>query len=153
MDREELIRKYDGGERDFTGENFRGVHWNDRVYKRIIYQQTDFSNSYFDSSGFSGCDLSFAKFVRARMYEGGFADCYMPGADSRGATFGQIVFNDVDLTSAIFKNTDLVETSFTRCNLAYADFTGARNLRLRPFKECLIYETIMPDGSICTDDV
>ena len=73
MDREELTRKYPGGERD-TGSKIQ-AHWNDRVDKGIIYQQADLSNSYFDSSGFSGCDLSFAKFVRARMYESGFADC------------------------------------------------------------------------------
>ncbi|WP_072044898.1 pentapeptide repeat-containing protein [Aliterella atlantica] len=145
-------KKYAGGERDKTGRNCRGANWRDEVDIEIIYHQADFSNSYFDSSGFSGCDLSFSKFLYVRMYEGGFADCYMPGANFTYATFGQVVFNDVDLRSAIFKNTDLVETSFRRCNLAYADFTGAREF-FRPFKECLIYETIMPDGSIRTDDV
>ena len=152
MDREELIRKCAGGEKDSTGRKIQ-AHWNDRIDKVIIYQRADFSNSYFDSSGFSGCDLSSAKFVSARMYEGGFADCYMPGADFRGATFGQVVFNDLDLRSAIFKNTDLVETSFKRCNLAYADFTGAREFSLSDCRDCIFYETIAPDGSIRTDSL
>lgn len=153
MDREESIRKYAGGERDKTGRNCRGANWIDRVDIGIIYHQADFSNSYFDSSGFDECDLSSAKFVRARMYESGFEDCDMPGADFRGATFGQVGFNYVNLRGAIFKNTDLVETHFNGCDLTYANFTGARESSLRPFKKCLIYETIMPDGSICTDDV
>ncbi len=63
MDREELIRKCAGGERDFSGGNFRGSNWNDKDVRGAIYQQADFSNSYFDSSGFVECDLSFAKFV------------------------------------------------------------------------------------------
>ena len=153
MDREELIRKYAGGERDKTGRNCRDANWNDRVDKGVIYHQADFSNSYFELSGFDECDLSSAKFVRARMYESGFGRSYMPGADFSGATFSQCSFVEVDLISAIFKNTDLSETYFSRYNLAYADFTGARALGLRPFEECLIYETIIPDGSICTDDV
>ena len=35
MDREELIRKYAGGERDKTGRKIQ-AHWNDRVDKGII---------------------------------------------------------------------------------------------------------------------
>jgi uncharacterized protein YjbI with pentapeptide repeats len=89
MDREELIRKYAGGERDKTGRNCRGANWQDEVDIGIIYHQADFSNSYFDSSGFVECDLSFSKFVNVRMYESTFEDCYMPGADFTYATFGQ----------------------------------------------------------------
>ena len=152
MDREELIRKYGGGKWDFTGKKIQ-AHWNDRIDKGIIYQQADFSNSYFELSGFDECDLSFTKFLYARMYERGFFRSYMPGADFTYATFSQCRFTDVDFRAAIFKNTTISETRFKRCNLAYADFTGARELRLRPFEECLIYETIMPDGSICTDDI
>lgn len=152
MDREELIRKYAGGERDKTGRKIQ-AHWNDRVDKGIIYQQADFSNSYFELSGFDECDLSFTKFLYARMYESGVGRSYMPGADFTYATFSQCSFIDVDLRSAIFKNTTISETYFSRCNLAYADFTGARELSLRRFKECLIYETIMPNGSIRTDSL
>ena len=152
MDREELIRKYAGGERDFSGRKIQ-AHWNDRVDKRIIYQQADFSNSYFDSSGFDECDLSSAKFLYARMYESTFEDCDMPGADFTYATFGQVGFNYVNLRGAIFKNTDLVETGFNGCNLSYADFTGAREFSLSNCMDCIFYETIAPDGSIRTDDV
>ncbi len=153
MDREELIRKYAGGERDKTGRNCRGANWNDRVDKGIIYHQADFSNSYLDSSGFDECDLSSAKFVRARMYESTFEDCYMPGADFRGATFGQVGFNYVNLRGAIFKNTDLVETNFNGCDLTYANFTGAREFSLSDCRDCIFYETIAPDGSIRTDSL
>lgn len=62
MDREELIRKYAGGERDLTGRRIQ-AHWNDRIDKSIIYQRADFDFSNFDSSGFDECDLSFTKFL------------------------------------------------------------------------------------------
>ncbi len=130
------------------------VHWQDKVVRGAIYQEADFSNSYFDVSGFYECDLSFAKFIRVRMYESGFGRCDMPGVDFTYATFGQSRFTDVDLRAAIFKNADLTETNFRNANLAYADFTGARNWEIEGRSEDVtFYETIMPDGSIRTDSV
>ncbi len=152
MDREELIRKYAGGERDFTGRKIQ-AHWNDRVDKGIIYQQADFSNSYFDSSGFDECDLSFTKFLYARMYESGFGRSYMPGADSTYTTFSQCNFIDVELRSAVFRDTTLSEVNFRGSNLAYADLRGAREFSSCFCEGTIFYETIMPDGSIRTDSL
>ena len=153
MDREELIRKYAGGERDKTGRNCRGANWRNEIDKGIIYHQADFSNSYFELSWFDECDLSFTKFIHARMYESGFGRSYMPGADLTYPKFGQCRFTDVDFRTAIFKNTTISETRFKRCNLAYADFTGAREFFLIDCRECLFHETILPDGSIRTDSL
>jgi uncharacterized protein YjbI with pentapeptide repeats len=74
MDREELIRKYAGGEKDLTGGDFIRSHWIDDTARGGIYQEADFSNSYFDSSGFHDCNLSFSKFTRVRMYESSFEE-------------------------------------------------------------------------------
>ena len=46
MDREELLGKYAGGEKDFTGQRFGGLR--DRTIKGGIYGETDFSGSYFE---------------------------------------------------------------------------------------------------------
>jgi uncharacterized protein YjbI with pentapeptide repeats len=150
MDREELIRKYAGGEKDFTGRNFRGANWDNRIAREEIYQEADFTGFYSDLSGFDMCDLSFTKFVRARMFESGFGQCYMPGVDFTYATFSQCSFTDVDLREAIFRNTTISETYFRKCNLAYADFTGARKFSLDWCEGSIIYETTMPNGKIYT---
>ena len=153
MDREKLIRKYAGGEKDFTGMNFRGVDWRDKTIRGGIYRETDFSNSYFDSSAFREVDLSFAKFDRVRMYEGGFQDCYMEGADFSYAVFGQISFYNVDLRRSIFRNATFDEAGFHNANLSYADLSGAKKLITQSFENVIFYETIMPDGSIRTDKI
>ncbi len=154
MDREELIRKYAGGEKDFTGRSFRGVDRRDKTVKGGIYREADFSNSYFDGSSFVEADLSFAKFVRTRIYESVFAEnCYMEGADFSYATFGQITFCNVDLSRAIFRNARLSETGFYDVDLSYADLSGARRFNEVRIENVLFYETIMPDGSIRTDSV
>jgi uncharacterized protein YjbI with pentapeptide repeats len=150
MDREELIRKYAGGEKDFTGEDFRNSLWVDEIVRGGIYQEADFCNSNFVRSGFDKCDLSFTKFVRTRMNESGFGRSYMPGVDFTYAIFGQCSFIEVDLREAIFRNATIGETYFDKCNLAYADFREAKKLCFNS-ENSIFYETIMPDGSIRTD--
>ncbi len=81
MDREELLRKYAGGEKDFTGRRFGG-DWRDKLFRGGIYREADFSNAYFDSSGFLEVDLSFANFRRIHIYESSFQDSYMEGLTS-----------------------------------------------------------------------
>jgi uncharacterized protein YjbI with pentapeptide repeats len=154
VDREELIRKYAGGEKDFTGGNFRSANWISKRVRGGIYREANFSDAYFDGSSFVEADLSFAKFVRVRIYESVFAkNCYMEGADFSYAVFGQVTFCNVDLSRAIFRNARLSETSFENANLSYADFRGARRFNEVSFENVIFYETIMPDGSIYTDSI
>ena len=52
MDREELLRLYAGGERDFTGVSFQDANWVDNIVRGGIYHRTDFSGASFIRSGF-----------------------------------------------------------------------------------------------------
>jgi uncharacterized protein YjbI with pentapeptide repeats len=59
MNREELIRKYAGGEKDFTGGDFIRSHWIDDTARGGIYQEAGFSHadlSYADLSGAKNLD-------------------------------------------------------------------------------------------------
>ena len=75
MDREELLRKYAGGEKDFTGRRRGGLR--NQTIRGGIYREADFSRRYFDESAFREVDLSFSNFRGVRMYETSFKNCYM----------------------------------------------------------------------------
>ncbi|MEO1671107.1 MAG: pentapeptide repeat-containing protein [Cyanobacteria bacterium J06631_2] len=149
VDREELLEKYAGTEKDFTGQSFGGLR--DKSIKGGIYRETNFSEAEFDCGDFIEVELSFANFRRVRMFESSFMNSFMEGIDFTGARFGQVAFYKVNLTRAIFKNATLSETSFYQADLSYADLQGAKEYEMGRFEEVIFYETIMPDGSIRTD--
>ncbi len=152
MDREELIRKYAGTERDFTGQRF-GVGLTDQIIRGGIYSRTNFNEGFFESSSFIEVDLSFADFSLIRMYESSFMNCFMEGTDFTAAEFGQVIFKNVNLTKAIFRGAVFSEFDFSRTDLSYVDFRGAKDFDCVGFNDVIFYETIMPDGSIRTDNV
>ena len=149
VDREELLEKYAGTEKDFTGQSFGGLR--DQSIRGGIYRETNFSEAEFDCGSFIEVDLSFANFRRVRMYESSFENCFMESANFTSAKFGQTGFFEVDLTRAIFKNAILGEASFYDANLSYVDFSGAKRFNEVRFDNVVFYETIMPNGSIRTD--
>ncbi|MEM9275864.1 MAG: pentapeptide repeat-containing protein [Cyanobacteria bacterium P01_F01_bin.143] len=151
MDREELLRLYAGGEKDFTGQSFGGLR--DQSIRGGIYRETDFSEEEFDGASFREVDLSFADFRHVQMYESSFRKCYMEGVNFSYAVFGQVSFIKTDLTRAIFRNATLSEFGFYQVNLSYADLSGSREFILGRCENVIFYETIIPDGSICTDSV
>ena len=152
MDREELLRRYAGGEKDFTECSFRGCHWVDNIVIGGIYHRSDFSEANFTRSGFDKVDLSFAKFIGVRMYESGFGwDCCMEGVDFSGAVFSQCNFQKVNLSGVMFRNATISETSFRDANLSYADLSGVKELDSCSLRGTIFYKTIMPDVSIRSD--
>ena len=149
IDREELLKKYAGTEKDFTGRRRGGLR--DQSIKGGIYREADFSRRYFDCGSFIEVDLSFANFRGVQMYESSFENCFMESANFTSAKFGQTGFFEVDLTRAIFKNAILGEAGFCDANLSYVDFSGAKRFNEVRFDNVVFYETIMPNGSIRTD--
>lgn len=69
------------------------------------------------------------------------------------AKFGQVGFSNINLTRAIFRNAILSEVSFKDVNLSYADLSGAKQFIIGRCKNTVFYETIMPDGSVRTDNI
>ena len=148
MDREELLRKYAGGDKDFTGKRCGGLRY--KSIRGRIYREADFSGRYFDGGHFIGVDLSFTDFRRVRMYESTIGNSYMEGADFSDAIFGQVTFYNVNLTRAVFRNVVFEEAGFKNANLSYADLSGATRLFSDRCKNVIFYETIMPNGTVYT---
>lgn len=149
IDKEELLEKYAGTEKNFTGQSFGGLR--DRSIRGGIYKKTNFSEEEFDCGSFIDVDLSFANFRQVRMFESSFEDSYMERVNFSNARFGQVLFYNVNLTGAIFNNAILGETGFSNADLSRVDFSGVKRFNEVRFDNVIFYETIMPDGSIRTD--
>jgi uncharacterized protein YjbI with pentapeptide repeats len=149
MDREESIGKYAGGEKDFTGRDFRSADCYEKIF-RGIYREANFANARFDGCSFEESNLSFAKFTNVRLYETMFNDCFMEGADFSYAHFGQAGFFGANLRGAIFTDANFFEGDFTDCDLSYADLSGAKKLTVSACVNVIFHETIMPNGQIYT---
>ncbi|MBW4532885.1 MAG: pentapeptide repeat-containing protein [Pleurocapsa minor HA4230-MV1] len=127
MDREELLKRYAAGERDFTGVDLSGanlmeVALEDIIFENAILRGTKFKWSLLDRAIFRNANLENANFMLA----------HLEGADFRGANL---------------RNCIIVETTLIRAN-----FKGAIGAGYVPAGG-YTYKTILPDGSIdtCSD--
>lgn len=77
----------------------------------------------------------------------------MEGVDFTNARFGQVLFSKVDLSRAIFRNAIFEEAGFSKANLSYVDLRGAKKFIIESCENVIFYETIMPDGSIRSDNI
>jgi uncharacterized protein YjbI with pentapeptide repeats len=150
MDREELIRKYSGKEKDFTGRDFRSADCYEKIF-RGIYREANFANARFDGCSFEESDLSFAKFTNVYLTHTTFNGCFMKGVDFSYAYFGQAgIYEGANLRGAIFKGANFIEGSIHDADLSYADLSGAKNLSVASCVNVIFHETIMPNGQIYT---
>ncbi|MEA5619184.1 pentapeptide repeat-containing protein [Cronbergia sp. UHCC 0137] len=148
MNAEDLLQRYAAGERDFTGVKLPGVRLVDKILNQVIFKGADFSDAYFESSGFDEVDLSFANLRRIRFFESGFGRANLEAADFSDAIFSQGSLKGANLTRAIFRRAVLSEVSFKNANLSYADLSEASEFSIYYCKGAIFHETIMPDGSI-----
>ena len=99
---EELIRRYQSGERYF-GET------------ALDEDPVDFSNLVLAGIVFAPHTFLFADFRNANLKNADFSNCNLKTCDFRGS----------DLENASFRNALLEATEFNGANLANTDFTGA----------------------------
>ncbi len=100
---EEFLRRYNEGERDFTGINLAGV---------------DLSGNYFNDSKLN---LSNANFNRAS-----FMSVNLTGAKFRDADLSKSKLNSANLSEAKFINTDLSKAEIYSTNLEKAKFRNVK---------------------------
>nr|WP_322721317.1 pentapeptide repeat-containing protein [Nostoc sp. ChiQUE02]MDZ8234425.1 pentapeptide repeat-containing protein [Nostoc sp. ChiQUE02] len=76
----------------------------------------------------------------------------MPQLWGQGQHFGQSNFKGANLTRAVFRRAVLSEVSFKNANLSYVDLNGASEFSIYYCKGAIFHETIMPDGTIRSDN-
>ncbi|MDV3002675.1 MAG: Serine/threonine-protein kinase B (plasmid) [Chroococcopsis gigantea SAG 12.99] len=130
MDREELLKKYAAGERDFTGVDLSSAD-----LRNIDLCEVDFTRANFSHADLRGASITILSTLYCVNFIGAdLREAYI-AADLRNADF-----TDADLRGAGLHG-DACGADFTRTNFTGADFTafpeGAR-----------LHDTIMPDGEV-----
>ena len=147
----EMYRRYDSGERDFTGLSLPDADFRFQGIPRdIILKKANLSGACLEEISIPAIDLSYAKLKKAQLGETAFCGTNLEGADFRGAHFCQTYFGKCNLRHANFSKTVLEEILFVEVDLSYANFSGAYKFGNLGFKRVIFHETITPDGSLCS---
>jgi uncharacterized protein YjbI with pentapeptide repeats len=127
---EEVLRRYEAGERDFSliqvylsdeqskerylsGVNLSGANFKESDLQSLVF--------YGQGINFSGSDLSDLDLAYAH-----FEDADSSGANLSGACLWRANFRRADLSGANFSRSDLQETGFHMTNLSRCKFSGAK---------------------------
>jgi uncharacterized protein YjbI with pentapeptide repeats len=134
MDAEEFFRRYEAGERDFSGINLSGANLEGVVLSDVNFVGANLSGTSLCEASLNRVDLS--------------------GSELSGASFSEAALVDVNLTGAILTNTFFGEPCMRRVNLTGVDLSEANILWIenerRP-KGIILCHTTMPDGTIRND--
>ncbi len=138
MEREELLRRYNAGERFFVKVDLSGLD-----LSRIDFSTQDgnrervrFNNSDLTGVNFVGANLSYAFFFNANLR----------GANLEGADLTGVNFENANLTGAILVNCNLFCCGFVGANMTSANLTGSKGGW--GCKDTIFSNTIMECGNI-----
>ena len=132
---------------NLSGVDFRGSNLKDiRMYSEgLILCHANLSKLDLSVFLFRGSNLSGANLSGALLFRVDFADTNLSGAKLDRVIATEARFFYANLTSASFIKASLTETRFNGANLTTANFRNARNA---DFREAILKDTIMPDGSL-----
>ena len=85
MDRNELVRRYAAGERDFSKIRLRGIFLDSTDLRNINLSGADLSGTHLGGADLSGANLSEANLSGAILCEGIFIKVDFSGANLSGA--------------------------------------------------------------------
>ena len=161
---EELLKRYAAGERNFAGVD---LSYNSEEGLRVaILRGINLSEAILDCINIIGVDMSYSNLSRGRIDACWLEDVNLTGANLREARFIEASISGADLTGADLTGADLTRTSFRKVNLSEANLTRTRLrytdiidsnltnavLNISDIDEPFFRNTIMPDGTIRTDD-
>ncbi|MBD1935772.1 pentapeptide repeat-containing protein [Microcoleus sp. FACHB-68] len=149
----EFNRRYQAGERDFTRVSILDADFRFQGIPRdIILKKANLTGALLEELMIPPIDMSYAKFKKARLGKTVFCGTNLEGADFRGAHFCQTYFSKCNLRHANFSKTVLTEILFKEVDLSYANFSGAAQFSPLGYKGVIFHETIMPDGSLYSNN-
>ncbi|MBN3874758.1 MAG: pentapeptide repeat-containing protein [Nostoc sp. JL33] len=152
------------------------IQWIKLYMGGVILRDADLTNVDLGESDFTGADLSNARMRGVRIFQSVFERANLSGADLAGASLVESDFYCADLSRVKLRNarirsmgfvrTDLTEATFKRARLGSVSFekaelsrTDFREAKFRDdrvfgvnFRDCLFEETLMPDGSVRSDN-
>lgn len=163
MDRPELLRRWDAGQRDFSGVNWRNSQLHTLNLTNIILAGADlrganlmdctFDNANLESACLEGANLDGARFQEANMrrinlrksnmYGAYINDCILDDALLEGADLRNVIISESSFRRASFgglltdEATGFNDTDFTQSDIGFWEIPQLRSFRIT-----------MPDGEI-----
>ena len=133
MNAEDLLRRYNGGERDFRDADLRGAGA-DLSGARLVWtnlSEANFSGANLSGANLHGADLSGANLTKAKLLDTDLQGADLTGADLTGADLTKVILGGANLTGANLtkaklNRAELTEATLTRAMLTEATLDSAR---------------------------
>jgi len=138
---EEFCRRYNEGERDFTGINLTGVDLSGKTLASpISLSQANLSNSNFSNANLTnanmiganlqGANLNSTNLQQADLIQANFSGANLTKANLNSArliqaNLSQANLSETQLNSANLTNANLINANLTQASLSHANLTGA----------------------------
>lgn len=147
---EEIIRRYEAGERNFAGMDLRCISigypcFLDTDFNTANLEYSSITSTDFINANFSGANLRLSN-LPYFLVNSNLSNTNLQGARWRGATFVNVDMTGADLTGADLRSPIAKTTKLIGCDLRNANLTDVK------IDETVVFvSTIMPNGSIRTD--
>ena len=133
---QELQKRYNRGDRDFTGVDFRASNLQRLGLSGSNFHETNFSGANLQGANLSNTDFGHAGLSQARLKDARLVKAYMSHAN----------LQEADLRGADLSNAYLSNANLRGANLGGANLTGAKVTDEQLALAKLSWNTIFPNG-------
>lgn len=153
---EEILRRYQRGDKDFTGVTVTPDDFSGQRLRGIIFKGATLFNCNFEETTLQGADLSAANLRQANLKQANLSKADLKGADFRGATLRNADLSGADLRWANLEGVDLSGSNLSGANF---DGTNLKNANLKDtnpgklwwkanLEEAKLEGATLPDGTV-----
>ena len=131
---EEFLKRYNQGERDFTGVNLAGVNLSGKSLHSVNLSRANLRGAELSEADLSGANLSEANLCYANLHTANLTSANLGKAKFINANLSEVNLRGSNLSEANLSGVNLSsvylfsKTNFSRANLSKANLTGL-NLR------------------------
>ncbi|WP_449419155.1 pentapeptide repeat-containing protein [Phormidium nigroviride] len=140
--KEEFLKRYAAGERDFTGVNLRKTCLTDISLIGINLSSANLEDSLLMRNFLTNANLS-----SANLKDVNLSDSYLMNASLSKANLRDADLHSTDLTGADLTYADLTGADLTYAKLIGANLSEAKLNNIKTNKWTIFHHTIMPSGS------
>jgi len=133
---QELQKRYNRGDRDFTGVDFRASNLQRLGLSGSNFHETNFSGANLQGANLSNTDFGHAGLSQARLKDASLVKAYLSHAN----------LQEADLRGADLSNAYLSNANLRGANLGGANLTGAKVTDEQLALAKLSWNTIFPNG-------
>jgi len=126
---EDFLKRYNQGERDFTGVNLAGVNLSGKSLHSVNLSRANLSGAELSGTNLSGANLSEANLCHANLHKTNLSSANLGKAKFINANLSQVNLEKSNLSEANLSGVNLSSvhvssTNFSRANLSKANLTG-----------------------------